>query len=93
MMNGSLNKSTIITRSGTSFARGVTIDLLLEEDETAQLYANWDNAWGEPLQFQGGATAITCEMVAGVPVQELVSVYGKKLAGRYLAVAQKNALV
>lgn len=77
-------------RSGTSFVRGVTIDLLLDDPaDVATLYERWDPAWGEPLGFQGGEIAITCDMVAAVPLPQLVKKYGKSRTERYLAAAQK----
>ena len=92
-MNADLDKGTISTRRGTSFARGVTIDGFLEPDEVTKLYEKWDNNWGEPLMFRGGQTAITCEMVASVPLEKLTSTFGKKLGAKLLTVAQKNSVV
>ncbi len=78
---------TFSYRSGTSFARGLTIDPLLSEEDARTLYEKWENGWGEPLEFQGGAKAITCDMVVNVPARELVRVYGKSLAERLLTAA------
>ena len=83
-MKGTFNFSY---RSGTSFARGVTIDPLISAEDAGVLYERWDNKWGEPLEFQGGAKAITCDMVANAPLKELVKVYGKARAERLLQAA------
>lgn len=74
-------------RSGTSFSRGLTIDSLLKTEDAQVLYERWDNKWGEPLEFQGGAKAITCDMVAEVPLDKLVRVYGKARAERLIKAA------
>ena len=83
-MGGQLSVSY---RSGTSFSRGLTIDSLLSTDDVQVLYGRWDNKWGEPLEFQGGSKAITCDMVSGVPIEKLVRVYGKARAERLLQAA------
>lgn len=74
-------------RSGASFARGLTIDPLLSEDDSKVLYERWVRDWGEPLEFQGGAVAITCDMVNAVPLADLVRVYGKTRAERLMDAA------
>lgn len=74
--------------SGLSYARGLTIDPLLLEEDVAILYERWSNEWGEPLEFQGGAKAITCDMVARVPMAQMVKVYGKARANRYYLAAE-----
>lgn len=76
-------------RSGTSFARGVTIDPLISTEDAAALYEKWDEKWGEPLEFQGGERAITCDMVSAVPMKYLVRVFGKNRAERLIAAASE----
>ena len=93
MLHGSLNKGTIQIRSGRTYARGTTIDLVILPEDVEILYSKWNPAWGEPLEAHGNVKIITCEMVAAVPVKELVAVYGKSVVGRILPVAQTNAVV
>ena len=91
MMSGNVDKGKISFRQGTSYARGAAIDLFLEDTEIVALYDKWkSDEWGEPLGFSGGIVAITCDMVSRVPLQSLVSAYGKKLAARLSEVAAKN---
>ncbi len=84
---------SVIRRSGASFARGVTIDGFLSNGEAKVLYEKWDDGWGEPLEFHGGEKAITCEMVAAVPLTGLVKAFGSKFAKRLADVASKNSVV
>ncbi len=84
---------TITRRSGASFARGVTIDGFLSDGETKALYEKWNNGWGEPIEFHGGEKAITCEMVAAVPLTGLVKAFGSKFAKKLADVASKNSVV
>lgn len=84
----------IVRRSGMSFARGLTIDLVLTPADTETLYKLWNGeAWGDPIGFQGGQSAITCEMVAAVPLDQMVKVYGKAFALRVQDIANKNSIV
>jgi hypothetical protein len=67
-------------RSGQSYAIGTIIDGYLTKDEEERLYAGWqtgDPDWPQPLVFQGGVTAITCEMVLEVPETKFNRAYGK----------------
>lgn len=81
----------VFHRSGTSFARGLTIDALIPAEDVDTLYERWKNEWGEPLEFQGGSKAITCDMVAAVPLKDLVKVYGKARAERLADAASSFA--
>jgi hypothetical protein len=74
-------------RQGLSYARGVTIDLMLTEEDVQVLYEKWQPTWPEKIEFQGGVQGITCDMLYQVPHNELVAVYGKKRAARYLEIA------
>jgi hypothetical protein len=77
-------------RQGASYFPGTTIDGYLQEDEIAVLYEKWEPTWPEPLVFQGGVTAITCEKILEVDAKDIRMVYGKKLANRLLEVAERN---
>ena len=80
-------------RMGGSVALGVTIDPFLGSEDTQTLYDRWKaEDWGDLLVFRGGQTAITCEMVQAVPLDQLTSTYGKKLALR-LVEASNNAVL
>ncbi len=81
----------ITYRSGTSFARGVAMDALLNEQDTQALYQRWKQEWGEPIGLHGGEIMVTAEMVRAVPLSELVAVYGKARAARLIEIAKKNA--
>jgi len=77
-------------RQGTSYAKGTMIDAYLDDAACSKLYAKWKKNWPAPLEFQGGQTAITCEMVLDVPSNELLKVYGG-LSETILAAARTNA--
>ncbi len=85
--------SKITFRSGTSIARGTTMDLLLDEQDTQALYERWKNEWGAPIGLRAGEVLITAEMVSAVPLAELVSTYGRVRAARLMEIAKKNAMV
>lgn len=78
---------TFSYRSGSSYARGTTIDPLISADDRSALYERWNTKWGEPLGFQGGEIAITCDMVVAVPLEDLVKTYGKSRAERLIEAA------
>ena len=77
---------TIKFRSGTSFARGVTIDGFLTPKQNAVLYEKWKDSWEPKVDCGGGEVVITCEMVAAVPYEELYATY-KDLAPKLAEVA------
>lgn len=77
-------------RAGGSYSVGIIIDQFLSDDDTKVLYERWKDKWGLPLEYPGAQYAITCDMVADAPFDELVSAYGKKLAVR-LVDASSNA--
>jgi len=86
----------ITRRSGTSIARGTTIDEYLSEEDNQKLYDLWQPSWPEPFQFSGGITAITCEMVLELPQDEFIAAFGKSKKGqeqaaRILDIAKRNA--
>lgn len=78
-------------RQGASLARGTTIDEYLSEKDCKVLYSGWQKNWPEPLEFHGGITAITCEMVLEVPEKEFVKSIGKAVGTRIYDVARRNA--
>ena len=82
----------IVARSGAVIHREPPIDFSLSESDTTSLYEKWDKSWEAPLMFQGGQTSITCEMVAALSNDALVSVYGKEMTKRIRAVATKFAI-
>lgn len=75
-------------RAGGSYAVGTIIDQYLDEEDTKALYEFWKDKWALPLEYPGGQYAITCDMVASAPLEELVASYGKKRAIRYIEAAQ-----
>lgn len=77
-------------RSGTSFARGTTIDEYLAKELCERLYAQWRTSWPEVLRFQGGIEGITTEMVEQVPVDELIAEFGQEDAETLLTVCKNN---
>lgn len=86
----------ITRRSGTSFARGTTIDEYLTPEENQELYKVWKSEWPEILRFHGGITAITCEMVLDVEEEEFLMAFGntkkaKTLASNIIATAKQHA--
>jgi hypothetical protein len=88
------NTTKIVMRSGSSFARGTTIDLYLDPKEIKTLYERWNQAaWGEIYSLPGGEQAITCEMVKPVSLFDLTSVYGHKLAKKLHAEAVAHAVI
>ena len=78
-------------RSGTSFARGTTIDAHLPEELNDKLYKLWNNAWGEPFGFHGGIKAITCEMVLEAPKSEFLKTMGDEDGNRVWSIATSYA--
>lgn len=76
--------------SGTSYARGIIIDGYLAEDEKKTLYEKWKSEWPQPLTFQGGVQALTCEKVLEVGEEQILKTYGKKLGKRFMEVAERN---
>lgn len=84
------NITSTFIRQGASLARGTTIDGYLTEEDAQLLYKNWRDRWEKPLEFQGGVTAITCEMVLDLPEKELKAVYGKEAAQRIIDAAKRN---
>lgn len=93
--SGRLSKgvSRLEVRSGLSFSRGVTIDQYLDEASIKTLYAKWLDEWGEKIDCGGGIYIVTCEMVKEVPLEELVSTYGRKLAARLQEVAETYSVL
>jgi hypothetical protein len=86
--------SKIVMRAGSSYARGTTVDLYLNEQEVKALYERWDRTnWGEPYSLQGGEEAITCEMVCNVPITALTEVYGKGLAHKLFTEARIHSII
>jgi hypothetical protein len=77
-------------RQGASLARGMTIDGHLAGTDKALLYEKWLPDWPKPLEFRGGITAITCEMVLKVPFDEFKKVYKRRAKDIY-EVAERNA--
>ena len=85
-------RARITKRANTSFARGVTIDGFLSNDDEKALYERWDeDAFGPKNYVQGGESYLTCEQVVAVPVDKLVSTFGKRRASRILEAAHKHA--
>lgn len=80
-------------KSGTSFARGITIDGWLEDDETLILYEKWQDSWPVPLMYHGGIRVITCEKVKQVDPKELKRVYGRKLGAKLIEVSERHAVL
>lgn len=85
------NVASITKRSGTSFARGTTIDEYLSTEDCQALYDKWQPTWPEPFNFRGGIRAITCEMVLEVEAKDFIKVLGKKRAEKILEVSRVNA--
>jgi hypothetical protein len=81
----------VTRRSGTSFARGVAVEQYLRGEEEKILHSRWRSEWGLPLSFQGGIRSVTCEMLLGVPLVELVKTYGKKRAAMLREIASRHA--
>lgn len=77
-------------RQGASYAMGTIIDAYLDDATCSKLYSKWKKSWPAPLEFRGGLTAITCEMVLDVPSEEFVKVYGG-LSETILAAARSNS--
>lgn len=80
---------------GGSYAIGTIIDGYLSQEEIDQLYAIWKSDWPEPLVFQGGVKAITCEMILEVPKDIFIAAFGRKknrveMASNILAKAERN---
>lgn len=82
------NDGVYHTRAGGSYAVGTLIDQYLDEEDVKILYERWRDKWALPLEYPGSQYAITCDMIAEVPLDELVSVYGKKRSLRYIEAAQ-----
>jgi hypothetical protein len=91
MFNSHGTGYTLVTRPSLPVSRGATIDTFLQPEDVEPLYKLWNKAWGEPFEYSGGETAITCEMVAVAPLKEMQKVYGNKLALRLKAVANREA--
>jgi hypothetical protein len=73
--------------------RSPNIDGFLLNGDTAVLYGRWKaERWGAPLQFSGGITSITCNMIVDVGFQDLAKVYGVRRAKRLLDAAKQRAL-
>jgi hypothetical protein len=87
------NNTKIVMRSGSSFARGTTIDLYLEPAEITALYEKWKSEWGEVLELPGSEKAITCEMVKAVSLYDLTKTYGKPLGKKLNAEAQSHSII
>lgn len=85
-----VNGTVLSYRSGTSFARGTTIDEYLDAEACALLYDKWQKGWPEPYMFSGGVTAITCEQVLEVSEKEFIKVYGKRVGTRIIDTAKRN---
>jgi hypothetical protein len=78
-------------RRGLSFARGTSIDPLVQDAQREILYSRWQKDWPEPLSFSGGTKDITCEMIVEVGLEEIVNVYGKKIGKAIFDIAVANA--
>lgn len=76
------------TRAGGSYAIGTIIDQYLDDEDVEILYERWKDKWALPLEYPGSQYAITCDMIAGAPLDELVATYGKKRSLRYIEAAQ-----
>ena len=54
------------------------------------LYEKWDRSWAEPIELHGNQIMITCEMVAGAPLDQLTNTFGATLAAHFMEVAKRN---
>jgi hypothetical protein len=78
-------------RQGASYARGTSIDPLIDEETRQKLYVEWQPGWPDKLEFPGGEYDITCEMILQVPDHELAGIFGKRVAARLREIARNGA--
>ena len=80
----------LIVRQGQSYAQDTPIDGFLSDVEAKVLYEKWDRSWAEPIELHGNQIMITCEMVAGAPLDQLTNTFGATLAAHFMEVAKRN---
>jgi len=78
-------------RQGKSYAIGTIIDAYLDDKTCSALYSKWKKNWPAPLEFQGGESAITCEMILDIPSAEFLKVYGNQMSVVILEAARANS--
>lgn len=84
---------TIITRSGTSFARSPVIDGHLTDEIREKVYAKWEEESLPFDHFGGGVKGITCTHILEVGFSTLSKLFGPKRAKELLEIAEKNEVV
>ncbi len=80
----------LYVRQGASYAHDIPIDGFLTEEEATVLYEKWNRRWAEPIEMHGNQFMLTCEMVAGAPLDQLTNVFGATLAAHFMEVAKRN---